>query len=149
MFLPHHFISNKGKGILIVQFPRSAVVMEPRLCSSVRVCVHTCTHTQTHTHTGKEGKQERREEKAQEDLYFAQQRRTKEQKSRHLATSEWVFWLLSTHPLTQKTEVLPSFPSAECPLNSTKIWVSLCNPLSVFICFADCKVKQSRSPLCV
>ena len=45
--LPHRFISNKGKGILIVQFSRSTVVTEPRLCSGT----HIHTRVRTHTHT--------------------------------------------------------------------------------------------------
>lgn len=51
MFLPHHFISNKGKGIpLIVQFPRSAVVVEPQFAVPARM----------HTHGRRKNKEERR-----------------------------------------------------------------------------------------
>lgn len=53
MFLPRHFISNKGKGILIVQFPGSAAVPPPRLCAGV------CTGAHAHTAEGKQGERER------------------------------------------------------------------------------------------
>lgn len=79
MFLPHHFISNKGKGIpLMVQFPRSMVVMEPKLCS---VCA--VPHTWEVGRGGKEGKAHRGPD-------VAQQSRTKGQKGRHLITYDWV-----------------------------------------------------------
>lgn len=72
MFLPRHFNSNEGKGILIVPFPRSTAVMSPRLCTGV--CTGVGAHTLRRGTTGEE-------EEAHEGLYLAKRNRTKERES--------------------------------------------------------------------